>query len=203
MDQVCHTCFFGPVAGDKGGAVNEKPATEAPKLLEAKRWPVQILSAIYGTGGKNADVTARVKEHVEQFRRRFAANPVDLGADPNPFWNKSLHIIYMKDGLRREQHRNENEHVLPESFYGPQDAGELKLWLPQSRWSGEGGEIQFYADGTFASPGKEGTHRWETSAPNKLRLTWAEKEPLEFSFDYVWSSFSEVQNARNVFHLLR
>ncbi len=181
----------------------DAPPADAPVLLEPKRWPVQILSAIYGTGGKDADVTARVKEHVEICRRRFAANPVELGADPNPFWNKGLHIIYMKDGVRREQHRNENEHILPESFYGPQDAAELRAWLPESRWSGEGGEVQFHPDGTFSSPAKTGSHRWEVAGPRKLRLTWADQPPVLFSFDFVWGSFAEVQNGKNVFHLLK
>jgi hypothetical protein len=172
-----------------------------PKPFLPRRWPVQILSAIYGTGGKDADVTAKVKEHVETFQRKFSANPADLGADPNPYWNKSLHIIYMKDGVRREQRRNENEHVLPESFYGPQDAGELRAWLPASRWFGEQPEIQFHADQTFTSPGISGTLRWEATGPKKLRLVWSEDRTVDYVFDYTWSSFSEVGNGRNVFHL--
>jgi hypothetical protein len=174
------------------------PTNAAP--FEPKKWPVQILSAIYGTGGKNADVTARVKEHVETYRRKFDVNPKDLGADPNPYWNKGLHIIYMKDGVRREQRRGENEYVLPESFYGPQDAAELRSWLPESRWFGEQPEIQFHADQTFTSPGVPGTHRWEATGPNSLRLTWSDGRTVEYGFDYTWSSFSEAGNRRNVFH---
>ncbi len=179
-----------------------KQAILPSALVEPKRWRVQILTAIYGTGGKNADVTEKVREHVETLRRRFSANPVDLGADPNPGWNKGLHIVYMKDGVRREQRRNENETILPESFYGPQDAGELRAWLPGSRWKGEQGEIQFHADGTFTSHGAEGSHRWE-AREGKLRLTWSDQRTLDFSFDFVWSSFSEVDNGRNVYHVLK
>jgi hypothetical protein len=173
----------------------------APQLLAAKKWPVQILSAIYGTGGKNADVTAKVKEYVETGHCMFAANPKDLGADPNPYWNKGLDIVYMKDGVRREQHRNENEWILPESFYGPQDAGELRAWLPETRWFGEQPDIQFHADQTFTSPGVPGTHHWEATGANSLKLTWSEDHTADYAFDYTWSSFSEAGNAHNVFHL--
>lgn len=55
----------------------------------------------------------------------------------------------MKDGVRREQNRGENEWVLPESFYGPQDADELRTWLIGSRWVNADGEIQFHADRTL------------------------------------------------------
>jgi hypothetical protein len=170
-------------------------------LLTPKRWPVQILSAIYGTGGKDADVTAKVKEHVEEARHMFSVNPTDLGADPNPYWNKSLHIVYVKDGVRREQWRNENEYVLPESFYGPQDAVELRAWLAETRWIGEQPDIQFHNDRTFTTPGVSGTPQWEATGPNKLRLTWAEDHKAEFAFDYTWSSFSEVDDAKHVYHL--
>ena len=185
----------------KNLAVPPVPVPAEPKVVPPKRWPVQILSAIYGTGGKDADVTAKVREHVETFQRPFWANPPGLGADPNPYWNKSLHVIYMKDGVRREQRRNENEYVLPESFYGPQDAAELRTWLPASRWFGEQPEVQFHADQTFTSPGVPGVHRWEATAANKLRLVWSEERTTDYEFDYTWSSFSEAGNARNVFHV--
>ncbi|HSI64114.1 MAG TPA: hypothetical protein VLE43_13385 [Candidatus Saccharimonadia bacterium] len=176
-------------------------APPAPKTYKPKRWPVQILSAIYGTGGKDADVTGKVREHVETEQRMFAVDPPNLGADPNPYWNKSLHIVYMKDGVRREQWRGENEHVLPESFYGPQDAVELGKWLHGSRWFGEQPEIQFHADNTFTSPGVNGTHRWETTANNKLRLIWVDDRKAEFTFDYTWSSFSKDGDASQVYHM--
>lgn len=178
-----------------------EPGLAEPKSFLPRKWPVQILSAIYGTGGKDADVTTKVKEHVETFQRAFWANPPGLGADPNPYWNKSLHVIYMKDGVRREQRRNENEYVLPESFYGPQDAGELRSWLPESRWFGEQPDIQFHVDQTFTSPGVAGTHHWEATAPNKLHVVWSDEHTVDYVFDHTWSSFSEVGNGRNVFHL--
>jgi hypothetical protein len=105
--------------------------------------------------------------------------------------------------VRREQHRNENEHILPESFYGPQDAGELRVWLPETRWSGPGGEVQFHSDGTFTLLGSEKRHRWEAVSAKNLKLTWAEKEPVQFNFDYTWEGFSEVENGKNVFHVVR
>ena len=177
------------------------PATAKFQLCSPRKWPVQILSAIYGTGGKNADVTAKVKDYVEKSPRMFAANPKDLGVDPNPYWNKGLSISYIKDGVQRQQHRNENEWILPESFYGPQDAGELRAWLPETRWFGEQPDIQFHADQTFTSPGVPGVHRWETTGANSLKLTWSEDRVADYKFDYTWSSFSEVGHGRNVFHL--
>lgn len=177
------------------------PVKPEPKSYKPKQWPVQVLSAIYGTGGKDANVTAKVRDLVETEQRMFSVSPPELGADPNPYWNKSLHIVYMKDGVRREQWRNENEHVLPESFYGPQDAVELAKWLVGTRWFGEKPEIQFHADNTFTSPGVAGTHRWEATANHKIRLIWADERKAEFTFDYTRSSFSEDGNAAHVYHV--
>lgn len=190
------------VAGAATGG-EERTSEEAavPPSAQPKRWTVQVLSAIYGISGKDADVTDKVREHVETLRRKFSVNPKDLGVDPNPYWNKRLHIIYMKDGVRREQWRNENEDILPESFCCPQDAGELRTWLPETRWFGAQPDIQFHADQTFTSPGIPGTHRWEAKGPASLRLTWAGDRVVDYHFDYTWSSFSEVGNGRNVFHL--
>lgn len=203
-------------ASREGAAPDPAPAPEArsapvPPLsrripvdpMAIRRWPVQILSASYGTGGKKADVTARVKEHVERLRQTFSANPGDLGADPNPGWNKGLHIIYMKDGVRREQRRNENETVLPESFYGPQDAAEFKAWLPASRWAGEKAELQFHADQTFTWQGSKEVGYWEITAARKARLTWPGEDWQEFQFDYVWTSFSKVGDPKTVYQLVR
>ncbi|TDU70966.1 hypothetical protein EI77_02084 [Prosthecobacter fusiformis] len=163
------------------------------------RRPVQILSATYGTGGKNADVTAAVKEHVEVHQRDFTVGPPDLGIDPNPYWNKGLHIVYMKDGVRREQHRNENEHILPHSFYGPQDKAELHSWILASRWRSEKGEVQFNADGSLTGPGLETPALWETLANNKLRIAWSAEEKREYVFNHSWSAFSATEDAREVF----
>ncbi|MES2507040.1 MAG: hypothetical protein V4599_10065 [Verrucomicrobiota bacterium] len=182
-----------------------KPVSTPPADPTAAptRWPVQILSAIYGTGGKDADVTAAVKEHVEVKRRLFAVTPPDLGNDPNPYWNKALHIVYMKDGVRREQHRGENEHVLPHSFYGPQDMAELRTWMLATRWKGEKGEIQFHASGTLTGPGLEGAPTWETLANNKFRITWSAEQKTEYVFDYTGSSFHQPDNAAEAFHVVK
>jgi hypothetical protein len=168
-----------------------------------RRWPVQILSAIYGTGGKDADVTAAVKEHVEVKQRSFSVSPRDLGADPNPYWNKSLHIVYMKDGVRREQRRNENETVLAESFYRPQDAGELREWLQGTRWSGREGEIQFQPDSALTKLGAVTPLHWEVLTANSLRITWSEERKTEYRFDYVWSTFQDIADPRTAFHEVR
>ncbi|HSJ01364.1 MAG TPA: hypothetical protein VK956_02880 [Verrucomicrobium sp.] len=182
--------------------VPQAQAKEPKALLNPTRWPVQILSAVYGTGGKNADVTVRVKELVETKRAFFAVNPPTLGADPNPYWNKGLHIVYMKDGVRREQHRNENEYVLPESFYGPQDAAELTKWLPASRWRSEKGELQFHANGTVTGMGVEGAPLWEAVSKKQIRITWSAERKVDYPLDYTWSSFHEAENASAVYHVV-
>jgi len=177
----------------------EEPPTS--RLLEPKRWRVQVLSAVYGTAGKDADVIAKVRDLVEEKPRFFAVNPVALGADPNPGWNKSLHIVYMKDGVRREQRRNENEHVLPESFYGPQDTAELSAWLPGSRWMGVKGEVQFHAGGALTGPQMPPAATWEAIAANRLRIAWSPELKTEYVFDYTWSSFSAPEDGQNSFRI--
>lgn len=172
-------------------------------LLETRRWPVQILSAIYGTGGKNADVTERVKQLVEVERKFFAANPGHLKVDPNPYWNKSLHIVYMKDGIRRERRYNENGHVLPESFYGPQDAAELTRWLAGTRWSGSTGEVQFNLDGSLTGRGIKAGAKWEAIADRRIRLTWSKKEKVEHQFDYIWSRFGDPKYPAADYRIVR
>jgi hypothetical protein len=172
-------------------------------IISPKRWPVQILFANYGTGGKDADVTAKVKEYVEEKQCAFYANPPHLGADPNPYWNKSLHVIYIKDGVRREQWRNENEYVLPESFYGPQDAAELMIWLHGTRWFGLLGEIQFHPDRTLTGAGVKGSATWETLGNSKLRITWPDDKKVEFQCDYTWANFSAPEDGKNTYRLLR
>ncbi len=176
----------------------------APKaMLSPTRWPVQILYAMYGSGSRNADVTLRLKELVEVKKTVFAVDPPTLGNDPIPYWNKSLWIAFIKDGVRREVRRYENEHVLPEYFYGPQDAPELAKWLPNSRWRSEQGELQFYADHTVVGYPFEGTPLWEALAGNKIRITWSAERKVEYVFDWTWSSFHEADNAKAVFHVVQ
>jgi len=176
--------------------------TQTLEVEHPRRWPVQVLSATYGTGGKDADVTKKVTDYVQD-RKFFAANPRYLGVDPNPYWNKGLHIVYLKDGVRRHQHRNENEHILPESFYGPQDAGELGNWLPGTRWVGPRGEVQFHESGLLTGPGLKSDAQWETLTSRKLRLTWKQDEVDEFLCDYVWGSFKTPDDGKNSYRLLK
>ena len=185
-----------------------KPVAPAPPpapkaMLSPTRWPVQILYGMYGSGDKNADVTLRLKEYIEQKKEWFAVTPTSLGIDPIPYWNKSLWIAYVKDGVRREVRRYENEHVLPESFYGPQDAPELTKWLPETRWRSEKGELQFHADHTATGYGYEGLPQWEALAHNKMRITWHDGRKVECFFDYTWSSFREEGNARATFNVMQ
>ncbi len=194
--------FVAPKNHPKPVAVEAaKPASTG--MLSRKRWPVQILYGMYGSGDKNADVTLRLKEYVETKKEWFAVTPAALGIDPIPYWNKSLWIAYVKDGVRREVRRYENEHVLPESFYGPQDAPELTKWLPETRWRAEKGELQFHADHTATGYGFEGLPQWEALANNKMRITWADGRKVEYFFDFTWSSFREEGNEKATFHVMK
>jgi hypothetical protein len=190
------------IPADAPAVGRTEPVAAVLPVESPRRWMVQVLAATYGTGGKNADVTERVSRFVED-RKRFSANPVDLGADPNPGWNKSLHIVYLKDGVRREQRWNENGTVLPESLYGPQDAGELTRWLEGTRWTGPKGEIQFHPSGLVAGPKLSGDAQWKALDSRKIRLTWAKEESLDYEFDYVWSVFKRPEDGKDGYRLLK
>lgn len=82
----------------------------------ATRPDLVILSATYGSGNRHADVTARVKYHVEQEGHAFSANPHDLGADPTPGWNKQLTIIYQINGKEASKSWGENSRIEPSVF---------------------------------------------------------------------------------------
>jgi len=196
---------FRCVLDPSGQQEDEKVALEEHQILAVespRRWTVQVLAATYGTGGKNADVIERVTRFVED-RKRFSANPVDLGADPNPGWNKSLHIVYIKGGVRREQRWNENGTVLPESLYGPQDAGELTRWLEGTRWTGPKGEIQFHPSGLVAGPKLSGDAQWKALDSRKIRVTWAKEGSLDYDFDYVWSELKRPEDGKDSYRLLK
>ncbi len=172
--------------------------------IKPDKWSVQIISAIYGTGGKDADVTARVKELVEDQRVFFKANPGYLKADPNPYWNKGLRITYMKDGVRRHLSRGENGHVHPETFYGPQDAGELDRWLLGTRWTGPNGEVQFHPNGVIAGPEVKGDGTWRATAWNKVEITWPKAaSATAFTFDAKWTEFSVPDDKQNNYRVLK
>lgn len=179
------------------------PTPSAKAVLSPTRWPVQILYAMWGSGERNADVTLRLKELVEKQKTSFAVNPGTLEADPIPYWRKSLWIAFVKDGVRHEVRRYEDEVVPPEYFYGPQAAGELDKWLPGSRWQSEKGELQFYPDHTTFGYPFAGIPQWEALANNKIRITWANERKVEYLFDETWSSFHEIDDAKAVFHLVK
>jgi hypothetical protein len=68
-------------------------ASPSPQLL--------VISAVYGSGTKFADVTYRVNEILHQPGVEFFARPEWLHADPTPGWNKALVIVYEFKGQRR------------------------------------------------------------------------------------------------------
>ncbi|MDB6120538.1 MAG: hypothetical protein JWO08_4319 [Verrucomicrobiaceae bacterium] len=178
------------------------PPTPAKAILSPTRWPVQILYAMWGSGERNADVTLRLKELVEKQKTAFVVNPAMLQADPIPYWRKSLWIAFIKDGVRHEVRRYEDERVPAEYFYGPQSAAELDKWLPASRWQSEKGELQFYPDHSAVGYPFGGSQQWEAFEGNKLRITWDKGRKAEYVFDETWSCFHEVDDTGIVFRLV-
>ena len=60
----------------------------------------RVISAIYGSGGRVAEVTGQVGQLLQATNAEFWAHPNSLGADPTPGWNKQLIIIYEIQGHR-------------------------------------------------------------------------------------------------------
>ena len=178
------------------------PPVPVKAVLNPTRWPVQIVYAMWGSGDRNADVTLRLKELVEKQRTTFAVNPSTLQADPIPYWRKSLWIAFIKDGVRHEVRRYEDEQVPPEYFYGPKNAAELDKWLPGSRWQSDKGELQFYPDHSCVGYPFGGIPQWEALEGNKLKITWDKGRKAEYVFDETWSSFHEADDANVVFRLV-
>lgn len=84
---------------------NGKPAP-APQRI-----PVNLISAVYGSGTAFADVTDRVKALLAEPGARFYANPNWLGADPTPGWNKALIIVHQVGPKRQTFTVGENSEV--------------------------------------------------------------------------------------------
>jgi hypothetical protein len=76
----------------------------------------KVLSATYGSGGKDADVTEKVREWLTVKKAAFRVTPPDLGADPNPGWNKGLTVTYTIDGTEAKKNWGENSQVSPSDF---------------------------------------------------------------------------------------
>jgi hypothetical protein len=53
-----------------------------------------VISAVYGSGTRFADVTCRVSDLLHQPDVEFFARPEWLRADPTPGWNKALVIVF-------------------------------------------------------------------------------------------------------------
>lgn len=163
---------------------------------------VKILSASYGTGGKYADVTERVKHYVEVKRETFWANRETLKSDPNPGWNKSVTVKYLKDGVKRERSWGRNEPLRVEDFYGPQDKEELARWLVGTKWKADL-QVYFKESKTFNVLSSLTTGTWMVSQPRKVTMVWSEGEVVEGVFDPTWTSFEEQSGKKRTFRKMR
>lgn len=67
---------------------------DLPAAVPAPAPPLLVISAVYGSGVKFADVTCRVDQLLHQPDSEFFARPEWLNADPTPGWNKALIITY-------------------------------------------------------------------------------------------------------------
>jgi hypothetical protein len=71
-----------------------------PSTATAPATNLLVISAVYGSGTRFADVTYRVDNYLHQPSVQFFARPEWLQADPNPGWNKALIIVYEWKGQR-------------------------------------------------------------------------------------------------------
>lgn len=84
------------------------PEPEPPSA--ARTEPLSIVTAKYSYGSQSADVTGRVRELIAQ-NKAVWANPSCLHADPHPYMNKALVIIYTVEGRTVMLSVGENEKV--------------------------------------------------------------------------------------------
>jgi len=159
---------------------------------------VEILSASYGTGGKYADVTARVKLYVEEKKETFWANGDTMKVDPNPGWNKNLRVKYLKDGVKRERNWGRHEPLRIEDFYGPQDQDELAKWLGDTSWKAEV-QVNFNPNKTFDVQSRLAAGTWTVSQHRKVTMVWSAGEVVEGVFDPTWTSFEEQSGKKRTF----
>ncbi len=82
---------------------------------ETREQVLKIVKATYGIRGKDADVTERLRELVEE-GRGFLANPAWLGTDPNPGWPKELTVEYEWKGKLYRKTWRELSQVLIADF---------------------------------------------------------------------------------------
>jgi hypothetical protein len=80
--------------------VAARPPREA-RASDSESAKLLLISAVYGSGDKFADVTYRVNDLLRDPETVFWARPQWLGADPTPGWNKALVIVYEHDGRRK------------------------------------------------------------------------------------------------------
>ena len=55
---------------------------------------LSLISATYGSGTSFAEVTERVNDLLRRPGGECFAQPLSLGTDPSPGWNKTLVIVY-------------------------------------------------------------------------------------------------------------
>ncbi|HEY1120717.1 MAG TPA: hypothetical protein VGE67_03920, partial [Haloferula sp.] len=162
--------------------LDQTGVTDAPASSSLK-----VVSAIYGSGGKDADVTEKVREWLTVKKSSFRVTPPDLGADPNPGWNKGLTITYTIDGTEAKKSWGENSQISPTDLV-PNSSSQSAL--PNSddpvigSWDWFNGHVvELRADGTVKNLNNGWTATWRhTGNKNGLRLyelTWQGGEYLD------------------------
>ena len=90
-----------PAAKEASARPNRQAAAHMAEIEPTKAAGLIVISAVYGSGDKYADVTGRVNDLLRDPQAYFWAKPKWLQADPTPGWNKALVVIYELDGRRR------------------------------------------------------------------------------------------------------
>jgi hypothetical protein len=94
-------CATSPQAADAPTRQTRQAAAHMAEIKSTKAAGLIVISAVYGSGDKYADVTGRVNDLLRDPRAYFWAKPAWLQADPAPGWNKALVVVYELDGRRR------------------------------------------------------------------------------------------------------
>ena len=104
---------------------------------------IVILSATYGSGGRQADVKNKVIDFLVTNPRRLTVNPNDLGVDPAPNAHKELQIVHIYNGKPRMVRWGENEWAYSISLCLPDTREELDQWIPGTKWKTQTGILVF------------------------------------------------------------
>jgi hypothetical protein len=171
---------------------------------------IEILSATYGSGGKQADVKAKVIDFLVTNPRKLVVTPRYLGIDPAPYSNKELKVTHLYKGKERVYRWGENEFAYSITLCLPITKEELEEWIVDTRWLKASGEVVIFKVGVFGVQNSElepmpnaASGTWSVSSGRKLRMTWSRTSmTVECNLPWDCSQFTEVGGSKHSFKRL-